>query len=86
MKKEFLGDSYDAVKRLWQETLLEWALGDLACTKGMTQAANHAVSANQLAAKAKHMPLPGFSSAECAIVRPLEFEGFGVMSPKRSNS
>jgi hypothetical protein len=25
MKKQFLGDSYDAVKRLWQETLAEWA-------------------------------------------------------------
>lgn len=25
MKRQFLGDSYDAVKRLWQETLVEWA-------------------------------------------------------------
>jgi hypothetical protein len=25
MKRQFLGDSYDAVKRLWQETLAEWA-------------------------------------------------------------
>ena len=25
MKREFLGDSYDAVKRLWQETFSEWA-------------------------------------------------------------
>ncbi len=25
MKRQFLGDSYDAVKRLWQETLSEWA-------------------------------------------------------------
>lgn len=25
MKIQFLGDSYDAVKRLWQETLAEWA-------------------------------------------------------------
>lgn len=25
MNREFLGDSYDAVKRLWQETLAEWA-------------------------------------------------------------
>jgi hypothetical protein len=23
--RQFLGDSYDAVKRLWQETLVEWA-------------------------------------------------------------
>jgi len=25
MKREFLGDSYDAVKRLWQEVFSEWA-------------------------------------------------------------
>lgn len=25
MRKEFLGDSYDAVKRLWQETFADWA-------------------------------------------------------------
>jgi hypothetical protein len=25
MKKEFLGDSYDAVKRLWQEVFSDWA-------------------------------------------------------------
>jgi hypothetical protein len=25
MKRAFLGDSYDAVKRLWQETFSEWA-------------------------------------------------------------
>ena len=25
MKREYLGDSYDAVKRLWQEVLLPWA-------------------------------------------------------------
>lgn len=25
MRKEFLGDSYDAVKRLWQEVFSEWA-------------------------------------------------------------
>jgi hypothetical protein len=25
MKRQFLGDSYDAVKRLWQQTFLEWA-------------------------------------------------------------
>jgi hypothetical protein len=25
MKRQFLGDSYDAVKRLWQETFSEWA-------------------------------------------------------------
>ncbi|MFZ5763024.1 MAG: hypothetical protein ACOY8P_08880 [Thermodesulfobacteriota bacterium] len=25
MKRQFLGDSYDAVKRLWQETFAEWA-------------------------------------------------------------
>lgn len=25
MKREFLGDSYDAVKRLWQEVFIEWA-------------------------------------------------------------
>jgi|ERR1035441_8967739 hypothetical protein len=25
MKRDYLGDSYDAVKRLWQQALLEWA-------------------------------------------------------------
>jgi len=25
MKRQFLGDSYDAVKRLWQQTFVEWA-------------------------------------------------------------
>src|SRR5687768_6561298 len=25
MKRQYLGDSYDVVKRLWQETLSEWA-------------------------------------------------------------
>lgn len=25
MKRDYLGDSYDAVKRLWQQTLLQWA-------------------------------------------------------------
>ena len=25
MKRQYLGDSYDAVKRLWQEVLAEWA-------------------------------------------------------------
>ena len=25
MKREYLGDSYDAVKRLWQQVLLDWA-------------------------------------------------------------
>ena len=25
MKREYLGDSYDAVKRLWQQVLADWA-------------------------------------------------------------
>ena len=25
MKRDYLGDSYDAVKRLWQQALLDWA-------------------------------------------------------------
>jgi hypothetical protein len=25
MKRDYLGDSYDAVKRLWQQVLAEWA-------------------------------------------------------------
>jgi hypothetical protein len=25
MRREFLGDSYDAVKRMWRDILVEWA-------------------------------------------------------------